>query len=60
MGEWSGLPIDGRVATPSDADWDESRRAWNLAADQQPSAVVFVESADGRATADTSNFAERP
>ncbi len=40
------LSIRGRVATPSDSDWDESRQAWNLAADQQPSAVAFVESAD--------------
>ena len=34
------------MATPSDADWDEARQAWNLAADQQPAAVAFVESAD--------------
>jgi FAD binding domain len=44
--EFSELSIRGRVATPSDSDWDEARQAWNLAADQQPSAVAFVESAD--------------
>jgi FAD/FMN-containing dehydrogenase len=40
------LRIDGRVATPSDADWDEVRPGWNLAADLNPSAIAFVESAD--------------
>ena len=34
------------MATPSDSDWDEARQAWNLAADQRPAAVAFVESAD--------------
>ena len=42
----NGLSIAGRVATPADPDWDEARQAWNLVADQQPSAVAFVESAD--------------
>jgi hypothetical protein len=46
MADFSGLSIRGRVATPSDSDWDEARQAWNLAADQQPPAVAFVESAD--------------
>ena len=46
MSDLSRLSIDGRVATPTDADWDEARRAWNLAADQQPSAVALVESAE--------------
>ena len=46
MSDLSGLAIAGRVATPSDADWDEARLAWNLAADQRPEAVAFVESAD--------------
>jgi FAD binding domain len=36
----------GRIATPADSDWDEVRQAWNLAADQRPAAVAFVESAD--------------
>jgi hypothetical protein len=46
MADFSGLSIRGRVATPSDSDWDEARQAWNLAADQHPAAVAFVESAD--------------
>jgi FAD/FMN-containing dehydrogenase len=40
------LSITGRVVTPADADWDEARQAWNLAADQQPVAVAFVEGGD--------------
>src|SRR3954470_11823888 len=44
--EVSELSIRGRIATSNDSDWDEARRAWNLAADQQPAAVAFVESAD--------------
>ncbi len=35
--------IDGAVVVPSDEAWDESRRAWNLAADQRPAAVVVPE-----------------
>jgi hypothetical protein len=27
MSELTGLSIDGRVAKPSDPDWDEARRA---------------------------------
>src|SRR3954453_21905075 len=46
MADLSQLSIRGRIATSSDSDWDEARRAWNLAADQQPAAVAFVESAD--------------
>ena len=46
MADFAGLSMRGRVATPSDSDWDEARQAWNLAADQQPAAVAFVESAD--------------
>jgi hypothetical protein len=34
------------VVTPSDANWDEARQAWNLAVDQRPAAVAFPESAD--------------
>ena len=37
--------LDGEVVTPADPDWDEARRAWNLAADQRPTAVVYAESA---------------
>lgn len=46
MSDFTGLAIAGRIATPTDADWDEARLAWNLAADQRPEAVAFVESAD--------------
>ena len=46
MTDFSELSIRGRVATSSDSDWDEARQAWNLAADQRPAAVTFVESAD--------------
>jgi hypothetical protein len=45
MSDFSQLSIAGHVATPSDPDWDQRRQAWNLAADQRPSAVAFVESA---------------
>jgi hypothetical protein len=46
MTDFSGLAIAGRVATPNDADWDQARMAWNLAADQHPEAVAFVEGAE--------------
>jgi FAD/FMN-containing dehydrogenase len=46
MSDFTGLSISGRIAIPSDADWDEARAAWNLAADQRPEAVAFVESGD--------------
>ncbi|HEX8050976.1 MAG TPA: FAD-binding protein, partial [Solirubrobacterales bacterium] len=46
MTDFSGPAIAGRLATPSDADWDQARMAWNLAADQHPDAVAFVENAD--------------
>jgi FAD/FMN-containing dehydrogenase len=45
MSDFTGLAIAGRVATPNDPDWDQARLAWNLAADQRPEAVAFVESA---------------
>jgi hypothetical protein len=45
MADFSELSIRGRIATSSDDDWDEARQAWNLAADQHPAAVAFVESA---------------
>jgi FAD/FMN-containing dehydrogenase len=38
--------LDGEIVTPSDANWDEARQAWNLAVDQRPAAVVYAESAD--------------
>jgi FAD/FMN-containing dehydrogenase len=46
MNGFNELSIAGRVATPGDSDWDAARAAWNLAADQNPVAVAFVESAD--------------
>jgi FAD/FMN-containing dehydrogenase len=46
MSDFTGLAIAGRIATPTDADWDEARLAWNLAADLRPEAVAFVESAE--------------
>jgi FAD binding domain-containing protein len=45
MADFSGISIRGRIATPDDSDWDDARQAWNLAADQHPAAVAFVESA---------------
>jgi FAD/FMN-containing dehydrogenase len=46
MTDFSGLAIAGRIATPNDSDWDEARMGWNLAADQRPTAVAFVESGE--------------
>jgi len=37
--------VAGTVSVPGDEDWDEARRAWNLAVDQRPAAVVLAESA---------------
>ncbi|MGO9972282.1 MAG: FAD-binding oxidoreductase [Solirubrobacteraceae bacterium] len=38
--------LTGRIVVlPEHPNWDEARLAWNLAVDQQPSAVVFPESA---------------
>ncbi len=36
----------GTVVGPTAEDWDQARQAWNLTADQHPSAVAYVESAD--------------
>ena len=38
--------MDGDVAGPGDANWDEARLAWNLAVDQRPAAVAMPESAE--------------
>jgi hypothetical protein len=46
MSDFTELAIAGRLATPGDSDWDQARAAWNLAADQRPSAVAFVEGAE--------------
>jgi len=37
------LRVGGDVATPADANWDEARAAWNLAADQRPAIVVIAD-----------------
>ncbi len=37
--------LDGDAIGPDDPSWDEARRAWNLAVDQRPAAVVLPESA---------------
>jgi FAD/FMN-containing dehydrogenase len=47
MSAITGLSIEGRVVTRSDPDWDEARKAGNLAADLHPAAVAFVEGAGG-------------
>ena len=38
--------IGSLVVGPSDSNWDEARRPWNLAKDQQPAFVAFPETAD--------------
>jgi FAD/FMN-containing dehydrogenase len=42
VGELHDL-VDGHVVLPGDDGWNLARQAWNLAADQRPVAVVFVE-----------------
>jgi len=37
--------ITGDVFVPGEHGYDHARQAWNLFADQQPTAVVFAESA---------------
>ena len=37
--------IEGDILLPGDAAWDTGRRSWNLAVDQRPVAVAFVETA---------------
>ncbi len=37
--------LAGKMILPGDRGFDEARRAWNLAVDQRPAAVVFPESA---------------
>ena len=41
----------GQVVLPGDGRFDEARRAWNLAVDQRPAAVIFPESAAAVAAA---------
>ena len=37
--------LDGKIILPKHARFEEARRAWNLAVEQHPAAVVFPESA---------------
>jgi hypothetical protein len=37
--------LEGKVVTPEHGSWETARRAWNLAVDQLPAAVVYPESA---------------
>lgn len=36
--------LDGSLVRPGDPTWDEARRAWDLAVDQRPAAVVLAAS----------------
>ena len=36
--------LTGDLVLPGESGWDEARRAWNLAVDQQPGAVVVAQS----------------
>jgi FAD binding domain len=38
--------VAGPVVLPDGPAWDDARRAWNLAVDQRPAAVVFADSVD--------------
>ena len=38
--------LGGRVVGPQDPEWNEARRAWNLAVDQRPAAVAMPESVE--------------
>jgi hypothetical protein len=42
---WLSACLQGEVVLPGRPRFDEARRAFNLAADQEPAAVVFAESA---------------
>jgi hypothetical protein len=46
-----GSSLDSKVVLPGDERFDEARRAWNLAIDQRPAAVIFPESATAVAAA---------
>src|SRR5689334_5787905 len=47
--------IRASITISGDANWDEARQAWNMAADQRPAAVEMVKSADD--VVKTVNFA---
>src|SRR5947209_5943874 len=38
--------LEGKIVLPTHGRYDEARRAWNLAVDQRPAAVVYPESVD--------------
>lgn len=38
--------LDGKLISPEDPAFDDARRAWNLAVEQRPAAVVTAESVD--------------
>ncbi len=38
--------VELEIVIPVDAGWDEARRAWNLAVDQNPAAVAFPQTAE--------------
>ena len=43
--------LEDKIVTPAHERFDDARRAWNLAIDQRPAAVVFAESAQDVAAA---------
>jgi FAD/FMN-containing dehydrogenase len=43
--------LAGELVRPGDQGWDVARQAWNLAADRQPAAVVYVTGNDDAAAA---------
>lgn len=50
--------LEGRLVHPGDPGWDDARRAWNLAVDQRPEAVVLAGSVrDVVATVDAARAA---
>jgi hypothetical protein len=38
--------LTGGLVLPGDPEWDDARRAWNLAVDQRPVAIALVESVE--------------
>ena len=49
----TSIEVEGapRILGPDSPEWDEARRAWNLAVDQRPEAIVVAESPDEAAGA---------
>jgi hypothetical protein len=45
MSDLRELSTEGRVVQPGDEDWDDTRAAWNLIADQRPTAVALMHGA---------------